>query len=458
MRRPPDMAAARLAIDDALSQVGQPIASTQPTKRAESPVLMKVHRLSRGAYRPRVWPRRSQPSCSASRRSVFGGRARAPGSRGAGSGDDSSAPDDAVGRPVFARLLAGRRADRIQLERKHEDNFDVYIKSVGSAAVRRLTSDAGFDGNPSWSPDGTQIAFIRGQAGGASVYVTSSLGGTERKLGDFAIGDSADLARFCPHRVVPDPNYVAAAGAPPTIPARDGEGAGGIYLLPVSRGAPRLLVPAPGAMMHFSPAFSRDGRRVVYVSCKGVSSCDVYVVDLDSILAAKGPPRRLTRHTNPCIGEVAWSPDDRSIIYDAEVVPMSNHLWRVAVDGASPPERLEAAGFARLPATARSGDRVAFTEWRWTSTSIGSTQAGRRNRYSHRRSWTWTRSTRPMATHRVQLRADCRDSGDRIAASDGRGAHQLTQGPETWQVYPAWSPDGQQIVFESFDDGAIISG
>ena len=37
---------------------------------------------------------------------------------------------------------------------EHEDNVDIYIKSVGSAAVRRLTSDAGFEGNPSWSPDG----------------------------------------------------------------------------------------------------------------------------------------------------------------------------------------------------------------------------------------------------------------------------------------------------------------
>ena len=84
------------------------------------------------------------------------------------------------------------------------------------------------------------------------------------------------------HRVVPDPNFVAAAGVPPTSPAR--EAVRGIYLLPVSRGAPRLLVPAPGGMVHFSPAFSRDGRRVAYASCKGLLSCDVYVVDLDSSL------------------------------------------------------------------------------------------------------------------------------------------------------------------------------
>ena len=44
---------------------------------------------------------------------------------------------------------------------ENEDNFDLYIKLVGSAAVRRLTTHPDFDADPSWSPDGKQIAFIR---------------------------------------------------------------------------------------------------------------------------------------------------------------------------------------------------------------------------------------------------------------------------------------------------------
>ena len=126
---------------------------------------------------------------------------------------------------------------------EHEDNFDVYIKSVDSAAVRRLTSDAGFEGNPSWSPDGKQIAFVRDQAGVRRVYVTSSIGGTELKLGEFAISD-ADAARYSSIAWSPDPDFVAAAGVPPASPSR--EAVRGIYLLPVGRGVPRLLVPAPG--------------------------------------------------------------------------------------------------------------------------------------------------------------------------------------------------------------------
>ena len=61
---------------------------------------------------------------------------------------------------------------------ENEDNFDLYIKLVGSAAVRRLTTHPDFDADPSWSPDGKQIAFIRWtMAGGCRVYVTLSARG-----------------------------------------------------------------------------------------------------------------------------------------------------------------------------------------------------------------------------------------------------------------------------------------
>ena len=43
-RRPPDMAAARLAIDDALSRLNQPLESTQATERAALPVPMTAGR------------------------------------------------------------------------------------------------------------------------------------------------------------------------------------------------------------------------------------------------------------------------------------------------------------------------------------------------------------------------------------------------------------------------------
>ena len=334
---------------------------------------------------------------------------------------------------------------------ENEDNFDLYIKLVGSGAVRRLTTHPDFDADPSWSPDGKQIAFIRWRmAGGCRVYVLSLLGGSEQKLGEFAVSE-ADPARYSSIAWSPDANYVAAAGTP--LPQPGTRAVPGIYLLPVTRGVPRLLAPAERGMVHYSPAFSRDARHLAYVSCKGQLSCAVYGIDLDANLAPTTPARQLTRQTYPRIGKVAWSPDGRSIIYDAEVVPMSNHLWRVAPDGASQPERLEAAGFARLPATASAGNRAAFTHWRFDvdinrfepdgpgQALLTSTFLDMNPRFSPDGLRIAFSSGRTAETPEIW-----------VAAADGRGAHQLTHGPGMWQTCPHWSPDGRQIVFESVHD------
>ena len=42
-----------------------------------------------------------------------------------------------------------------------QDDPDVYVKAIGSEQPLRLTSDPARDGSPAWSPDGTQIAFLR---------------------------------------------------------------------------------------------------------------------------------------------------------------------------------------------------------------------------------------------------------------------------------------------------------
>ncbi len=42
-----------------------------------------------------------------------------------------------------------------------EDNFDIYVKMIGSSDMRRLTTDPAVDIMPTWSPDGKQIAFVR---------------------------------------------------------------------------------------------------------------------------------------------------------------------------------------------------------------------------------------------------------------------------------------------------------
>ena len=66
---------------------------------------------------------------------------------------------------------------------ENQDNWDIYIKLIGSESRLRLTSSPAEDRWPAWSPDGRSIAFLRYlPEGKAAVLLIPVLGGSERKL------------------------------------------------------------------------------------------------------------------------------------------------------------------------------------------------------------------------------------------------------------------------------------
>jgi len=70
---------------------------------------------------------------------------------------------------------------------ENQDNFDIYVKVIGSGLPLRLTTNPADDVSPSWSPDGKSIAFLRrtflstGESA-TGIYLIPALGGVERKI------------------------------------------------------------------------------------------------------------------------------------------------------------------------------------------------------------------------------------------------------------------------------------
>jgi DNA-binding winged helix-turn-helix (wHTH) protein len=58
-----------------------------------------------------------------------------------------------------------------------QTNFDIYVQTVGSGAPLRLTTHGAADRSPAWSPDGRFIAFWRD---GRELLLVSPTGGAER--------------------------------------------------------------------------------------------------------------------------------------------------------------------------------------------------------------------------------------------------------------------------------------
>jgi eukaryotic-like serine/threonine-protein kinase len=122
------------------------------------------------------------------------------------------------------------------------DNWDLYLKFVGSPEIRRLTTDPLNDVYPRWSPDGRYIAFIRcqpdtmeakqqlKQAGECQLRLISVMGGPDSKVSDFRFAwGQLDWS--------PDGRFIVAGISQELATAQPA----GLYLLPVASGTPRRL-------------------------------------------------------------------------------------------------------------------------------------------------------------------------------------------------------------------------
>src|SRR5438093_12737132 len=60
-------------------------------------------------------------------------------------------------------------------------NSGIYLMNADGTGVERLTSDSG-DSEPTWSPDGSRIAFVRFQGGKYDIYVMNADGNEVARL------------------------------------------------------------------------------------------------------------------------------------------------------------------------------------------------------------------------------------------------------------------------------------
>jgi len=333
-------------------------------------------------------------------------------------------------------------------------NWDIWLKIVGQPDARRLTTDPAAESYPSWSPDGTQIAFLRydaasfGGLGGqgvsyfaaGAVHLMSALGGPLRRVSDLPARLQISWS--------PDGAWLAVSRA------RSGSNPpGGIYLISVASGETRAVTFPKPSSFDVCPAFAPDGRSLAYGSCsgsEGIPPCDVYVLSLDAELKPRASAGPLTQHRSRIRG-LAWTRDGRSIVYAAGASPQSTELWRVLAHGGAAPARIELGPRAHFPSVAPSRDRLAFFR--------PSGDADLYRLHIGGASTALIRSTF-MEVH-PQLSPDGsriafgsnRTGGEEIwlAEADGANPTRLTRGPGVHQGSPSWSSDGRSIVFDSQD-------
>jgi Tol biopolymer transport system component/DNA-binding winged helix-turn-helix (wHTH) protein len=320
-----------------------------------------------------------------------------------------------------------------------EDNQDIYIKQIGNELPLRLTTNSAADTWPCWSPDGRYIAFTREQPEGTELYLIPSLGGPERRITRLVSPGGAHYLKSWS----PNGQWLAFTDR------------GNIFLVAPENDDRRRLTTTPvGASGDLTPAISPDGKTVAFFR-----GFDLYLVPITG-----GEPKLLVSNTT-LSWDPAWTPDGREIIFiSARSGTSAFGLWRVSAAGGTP-LRIEAAGQnVGSFAVSRDGQRLAWTQtiggddniWR-IELGDGSTPSSQASQ-SPRSLISSTRTEAgPQISpdgNRIAFQSDRSGSYEIwVADSDGRNPQRLTFFNRSLTGSAHWSPNGKQIVFDSRAEG-----
>jgi Tol biopolymer transport system component/DNA-binding winged helix-turn-helix (wHTH) protein len=320
--------------------------------------------------------------------------------------------------------------------------FDLYVKGLGSETLLRLTQHPSEWISPTWSPDGTQIAFYRMDGAGTGIYVVPALGGPERKLRTTRMLTTDTFAPISwSLSWSPDGKWIAFPDS-----ASEGELATRIYLLSMETLETTQIPITPTCMGEGLPAFSHNGKYLAYWCLRAA---------YDSVLFSSpirgGPPRTISSFRAFPRG-LTWSADDGKLIYSLQSLKsgLFGELGEVTLENGST-KQLAFAGSAVLPAVSSRGDKLAYSSL-FTKLDI------------------WRRdllqpespAVELIPSSRTQLNAQYSPDGKRIAftsvrsglqgvwisSGDGINLVQISD-PNVVSGSPQWSPDGERIAFDS---------
>lgn len=183
-----------------------------------------------------------------------------------------------------------------------EVSTSIYVMNADGSDVQRVTAGEGVhDGSPSWSPDGSMIAFSSNRKGFSDIWLVNADGTGLRQLTDLSEKgvDYASLDAWSP-----DGSVIAFRRSP--LEPSDELKPQGIWLVDVGSG--ELLQLTSGPILDEDASWSPDARRVAFsrkIRTETAVYTDVYVANLDD-----GTEISLTRGGDP-----AWSPDGTRIAF-----------------------------------------------------------------------------------------------------------------------------------------------
>ncbi len=193
-------------------------------------------------------------------------------------------------------LMSTVPVGRIAFCTDRDGNYDMYMMDANGDNQAPLKSGGGWNWNPDWSPDGTQVAYFMGGGGVADLYVRDLASQTDTRL---TWTGNAASPRWSPDGTMIAFNTLGQNNADIHV-MRLGENLDVIHTV-------RLTT---DNAEDNSPKFSPLGNQIAFNSYRG-GSWDIWVMDVfacDSQFLCAGEPRNWTKDGTQGYG-FDWSPD-----------------------------------------------------------------------------------------------------------------------------------------------------
>lgn len=337
-------------------------------------------------------------------------------------------------------------------------NTDIFVVDLTLRTVFRLTDDPAQDTSPSWSPDGSQIAFHSGRwgtgVGHSEIALMNADGSGIRRLTDDCWDDyfatwvrDDSVVRTLPVWAPPArPDLGRPAVAEPDDILVGGSEGGFTDLYGLDPETGRMTNLTADYASQMSPAWSPDRSQIAFSGdVLEPGNYDIYVMNADG-----SDLRRLSTDAWHA-GRPSWSPNGSSIAFEGK-----GGVWSVRTDGTD---------LRKIAEDQSPGGH--YPTWSPDARSVAYTGSG-------------SIYVADVASGQVSTLYDGRDSGDAygvqwspdgskllftcvrdICVIDADGGHvvNLTErsGTNTYEQEADWSPDGSRILFLSDRGGSEYS-